>query len=117
MREIRILKALSHHNIVSLFEVFRRNKHLCLVFEYVEKTILAELEINQNGLGQTQVKKIMYQLVSALKYCHAHNVVHRDIKPENLLLAKNGILKLCDFGFARGLSTLNGKYTDYVSTR
>ncbi|CAG9312659.1 CDKL2_1 [Blepharisma stoltei] len=117
MREIRILKSLSHHNVVTLFEVFRRNKHLYLVFEYVENTILSELETNQNGLSQTQVKKIMYQLVSAIKYCHSHNIVHRDIKPENLLLTQNGILKLCDFGFARVLATLNGKYTDYVSTR
>ncbi|CAG9332141.1 CDKL2_5 [Blepharisma stoltei] len=117
MREIRILKSLSHHNIVTLYEVFRRNKHLYLVFEYVEHTILSELEAHQNGLNPNQVKKIMYQLISAIKYCHSHNIIHRDIKPENLLLTQNGVLKLCDFGFARTLATLNGKYTDYVSTR
>jgi len=44
--------------------------------------------------------------------------MHRDLKPENLLLSKTGVIKLCDFGFARGTRTnARFEYTDYVSTR
>jgi len=45
--------------------------------------------------------------------------MHRDIKPENLLISANGVIKLCDFGFARGTKSneRNFLYTDYVSTR
>jgi cyclin-dependent kinase-like len=50
----------------------------------------------------------------SLSYLHARNIVHRDIKPENLLLSRNGVLKLCDFGFARLLNAPDSKYTDYV---
>lgn len=43
--------------------------------------------------------------------------MHRDLKPENMLLSEDGILKLCDFGFARRLGGPNSKYSDYVATR
>lgn len=44
-------------------------------------------------------------------------VMHRDLKPENMLLSEDGILKLCDFGFARRLGGPNTKYSEYVATR
>ncbi|GLD96184.1 hypothetical protein PINS_up004862 [Pythium insidiosum] len=59
----------------------------------------------------------MWQLVRAIHFCHQHNIIHRDIKPENLLVSRNGVLKLCDFGFARPLAGPGAKYTEYVSTR
>ena len=44
------------------------------------------------------------QLVSALYYLHSHRILHRDMKPQNILLGKGGVVKLCDFGFARAMS-------------
>ena len=52
-------------------------------------------------------RSIVWQTLHAISYCHARNVIHRDVKPENLLITKDGVVKLCDFGFARMLS----KYT------
>ena len=43
--------------------------------------------------------------------------MHRDIKPENLLISKSGVLKLCDFGFARVINNSNGSCTEYIATR
>lgn len=51
-----------------------------------------------------QVQQIAAQLVSALYYLHSHRILHRDMKPQNILLGKGGIVKLCDFGFARAMS-------------
>ncbi|CCI45678.1 unnamed protein product [Albugo candida] len=115
-REIRILKQLQHENIVNLLEVFRVKRKLYLVFEYVERTILEEIEQNPEGLDADAIKWLMWQLLRALEFCHQHNIMHRDVKPENLLVSRDGILKLCDFGFARSLVS-EAKYTEYVSTR
>jgi cyclin-dependent kinase-like len=117
LREIKILKQLKHENIVSLLEVFRMKGKLYLVFEFVEKTILEEIERHPDGLEPLTLKKLMWQLVRAINFCHQHNIIHRDIKPENLLVSRNGVLKLCDFGFARPLASAGAKYTEYVSTR
>ena len=97
-----LLAATEHDNIVNLIEVFRRKSKLHLVFEYVERTILEDLERNPDGMDR-ETKKCLWQLLRSIDYCHAHNII-RDIKPENLLISRNGILKLCDFGFARTLA-------------
>ena len=68
-------------SIVSLIEVFRHNGKLYLVFEYVERTILEDLEKNPNGLSELDVKKIFYQLLNSLNFIHSHDIIHRDIKP------------------------------------
>ncbi|KAG6973731.1 hypothetical protein JG687_00000727 [Phytophthora cactorum] len=117
LREIKILKQLKHENIVSLLEVFRMKGKLYLVFEFVEKTILEEIERHPDGLDPLTLKNLMWQLVRAITFCHQHNIIHRDIKPENLLVSRNGVLKLCDFGFARPLASAGARYTEYVSTR
>ena len=45
----------------------------------------------------------MYQVLKALKFLHENKIMHRDVKPENLLVSRHGVIKLCDFGFARGV--------------
>lgn len=85
----------------------------------MDHTVLQDIDITPQGLPHERVRKLMYQMLKSVKYMHDHNYIHRDIKPENLLISKNGILKLCDFGFARELmKNLSGSVlTDYVSTR
>ena len=90
---------------------------LLQVFEFVDRTILEDLERNPDGLTEVEVKKTIYQLVRSIEFCHSHNVIHRDIKPENLLVSKNGVMKLCDFGFARNLAGPGAKYTGALRVR
>mmetsp|Transcript_17581 Transcript_17581/g.41440 ORF Transcript_17581/g.41440 Transcript_17581/m.41440 type:complete len:711 (-) Transcript_17581:347-2479(-) len=118
LREVKILRMLKHENIVDLREAFRRKGKLYLVFEYVEKNLLEILEQKPNGLEPELVRKYIYQLCWAIDFCHEHDVIHRDIKPENLLINPDHSLKLCDFGFARTVSSkAKSELTDYVATR
>uniref|UniRef100_A0A1B0D110 Uncharacterized protein n=1 Tax=Phlebotomus papatasi TaxID=29031 RepID=A0A1B0D110_PHLPP len=99
-----------------MIEVFRRKKRFFLVFEYLEHTVLEELEARSGGLGFVTARKYIYQVLRALDFIHSNDVIHRDIKPENVLVSRLGIVKLCDFGFARTY-TENETFTDYVATR
>ncbi|XP_072165090.1 cyclin-dependent kinase-like 2 [Diadema setosum] len=117
MREVRMLKQLRHENLVNLIEVFRRKKRLYLVFEFVDHTVLDELEKYPMGLDEDLVRKYMWQVLKGIEFCHHNNIIHRDIKPENILVSKSRVVKLCDFGFARTIAGPGEIYTDYVATR
>ncbi|XP_052794882.1 cyclin-dependent kinase-like 5 isoform X3 [Mya arenaria] len=118
LRELKMLRSLKQENIVELREAFRRKGKLYLVFEYVERNMLEVLEELPNGVAPEKVRSYTYQLCKAIHWCHSNDIIHRDIKPENLLISSSGLLKLCDFGFARTISGgVNGMYTDYVATR
>ncbi|XP_072351261.1 cyclin-dependent kinase-like 2 [Scyliorhinus torazame] len=117
MREIRLLKQLRHENLVNLLEVCKRKKRWYLVFEFVDHTVLDDLEQFPNGLEYDKVRKYLIQILRGMAFCHSHNIIHRDIKPENILVSHSGAVKLCDFGFARTLAAPGEIYTDYVATR
>ncbi|XP_037068133.1 LOW QUALITY PROTEIN: cyclin-dependent kinase-like 2, partial [Pollicipes pollicipes] len=118
MREVRMLKRLRHENLVNLIEVFRRRRRLCLVLEFVESTVLDLLEAKEEGgLEPAAVRSYIFQLLRGLEFCHTQNIIHRDIKPENVLISNLGVVKLCDFGFARPLAGPGENCTDYVATR
>jgi len=117
MREIRMLKQLKHPNLVNLLEVFRRKRKLHLVFEYCDHTVLNELEAHPEGVPAATIKRITYQVLKAVEFCHQNNCIHRDVKPENILVTSDNCVKLCDFGFARLLTGPGDEYTDHVATR
>ncbi|XP_032639398.1 cyclin-dependent kinase-like 3 isoform X2 [Chelonoidis abingdonii] len=117
MREIKFLKQFHHENLVNLIEVFRQKKKIHLVFEFIDHTVLDELQHYCHGLDNKRLRRYLFQILRAIEYLHSNNVIHRDIKPENILVSQTGITKLCDFGFARTLAAPGDVYTDYVATR
>ncbi|VDL95226.1 unnamed protein product [Schistocephalus solidus] len=117
-REIKMLKRLKHPNLVNLLEVFRRKKKLHLVFQYIDYSLLQELDNpSSNTMDRDKVMDITWQILQGINFCHQSNCIHRDIKPENILINAQGEVKLCDFGFARFLADAGDTYTDYVATR
>ncbi|XP_058080567.1 protein IMPAIRED IN BABA-INDUCED STERILITY 1-like isoform X2 [Magnolia sinica] len=101
-REIMILRKLDHPNVVKLegLATSRMQYSLYLVFDFMQ-TDLARIISRPDGyLTEPQVKCYMQQLLLGLQHCHGRGILHRDIKGSNLLIDKNGMLKIADFGLA-----------------
>jgi calcium/calmodulin-dependent protein kinase I len=101
--EINILAMVDHPNVVKMHAMFDTPTHLLIVMELMEGGELYD-EINARSVfTEQEAATIIRQLLSALSYLHARNIVHRDLKLENLLLARKGDLtiKLADFGLSK----------------
>ena len=101
LREICLLKELTHKNIVRLLDVIHSDKKLTMVFEYCDQDMRRYFDGRKGGLLPQEVQSLMFQLLRGLAHCHSRNILHRDLKPQNLLINRNGDLKLADFGLAR----------------
>ncbi|MEO6419866.1 MAG: serine/threonine-protein kinase [Polyangiaceae bacterium] len=113
LTEIEALKKISHPNIVRFHEVFEWNGALVLDMEYVEGDTLEEVIARHiarariggpGALPGIPFRRAWYyfqQLLGALAATHALAVVHRDVKPSNILIRRDGVVKLTDFGIAR----------------
>lgn len=75
---------------------------LVVVGEFVDGN-LDDLLDESRVVGEDKMRDIACQLLSALYYLHSHRILHRDIKPQNILVSREGVVKLCDFGFARSM--------------
>ena len=109
--EINIQSKLIHENIIRLYNVYEDDDNsINLIMEYAKNGNLFELlskPENKNGLDEQRAFDYFIQVVNAVYFLHQNNIIHRDIKPENLLFGKEGLLKLCDFGWAKELNLEN----------
>lgn len=101
VREIKLLQSLRHVNIVNLQEVMVEQNDCFMVFEYLAYDLTGILHHPSFKLQAPQKKDLARQLFEGLDYLHTRGVLHRDIKAANILVGKDGILKIADFGLAR----------------
>jgi serine/threonine-protein kinase len=100
-REGAILKQLRHPHIVRLFAVGRKSRTPFLAMEYIDGEALDRVLARRGRLGWEEVVQYGRQLCEALQHAHAKGIIHRDLKPSNLMVTKDGVLKLTDFGIAK----------------
>lgn len=98
--EARIAMQLSHRHIVRLHNLQKTAKNYFLVMEYVEGRTFRDVLKVYGKLPMDTVRQVVQVCADALSYAHRHGVVHKDLKPANLMLAKDGVLKIIDFGVA-----------------
>jgi calcium-dependent protein kinase len=134
-KEINILKALDHPNIIKIYEFFQDNDYYYIINELCEYGDLSNIIENESALHESTVKIIMKQILSSVAYLHAKNVIHGDLKLENILVesrikygSRNSIIanpfnrkrtenieiKLIDFGCSKIFA--KGKLTGVIGT-
>ena len=107
INEVNILKTMDHPNIVKLFEFYSNEKQYSIIMEYCKGGKLNTEIRNYAPFDEKYSAYIMYQIFSAINYCHNMNIIHRDLKPENILIVnrnkKNNYpnIKIGDFGMSK----------------
>ncbi|XP_034016436.1 death-associated protein kinase 2 [Thalassophryne amazonica] len=103
-REVEILQALQHPNIVALKDVFERRAEVVLILELVHGGELFDFIAEKDYLSETEAIQFMKQILEGMRFMHSKNIAHFDLKPENIMLSEkvspHPTIKLIDFGLA-----------------
>jgi eukaryotic-like serine/threonine-protein kinase len=102
--EAKHAAALSHPNVVAVYDQGTDKGHVFLAMEYVPGRNLRDLLNERGRLGPREALQVMQPVLAALSGAHRAGLVHRDVKPENVLLTADGLVKVADFGLARAES-------------
>jgi len=99
-QEARAASALNHPNIISIYDVGRDSAACFIAMEFVDGKTLRAL-VNEGPLGIKRSLQIAAQIADGLAKAHAAGIVHRDLKPENVMVTRDGLVKILDFGLAK----------------
>ncbi len=99
--EVRAVSMLSHQNIVNIYDISVRDNIKYIVMEYVDGITLKNYMQHREVLNLREIISYTTQILRALDHAHKKGVVHRDIKPQNIMLLKNGVIRVMDFGIAK----------------
>lgn len=104
-KEAQAAAKLSHNNIVSIFDVGEIDGLNYIVMEYIDGITLKEYISKNKPINWMVARNIAIQIGLALEHAHANGIIHRDIKPHNILITKDNIIKVADFGIASAVSS------------
>ncbi len=114
--EAQSAASLTHANIVSVYDVGTENDINYIVMELLENKTLKDYIEEHGALSSDLTLKIAAQIASALETAHRAHIIHRDIKPHNIILNKNLVAKVTDFGIAKITNTTSATITSFGAT-
>ena len=103
--EAKTLAKLNHPNIAILFNLIESGGNYYMIMEYVDGISLENLLLEQGAIAANEAIDIVAQALNGIQHAHNRNIIHRDIKPANLMINKENIVKVMDFGIARALGS------------
>lgn len=101
IREAELLKELSHPNIVKILEIVQSTEKFNIVMEFVDYEIKKIMDASYAPLDDQTIKSVLYQLLNGIAYCHENKIMHGNLNFNSLLIDKNSVLKIIDFGIMR----------------
>lgn len=104
LREISICLDLDHKNVVKVEDILYEQNRLFIIFEICFSDLKKIMALTNHPLQPPLLKAFVFQILSAVDHCHSHRIYHRDLKPANILVNRNGVLKIADFGLSRAFS-------------
>lgn len=104
-RELEIIKRIKHKNVIQTFMCIETRDFIFQIMQYAEKGDVLQMIHNLGFISEVKAKSIFTDVLNGLKYLHDLNIAHRDLKCENILIFKNNVAALTDFGFARSFDT------------
>ncbi|KAJ1982390.1 TFIIH complex serine/threonine-protein kinase subunit kin28 [Dimargaris verticillata] len=117
IREVKALRELAHPNVIELIDVFSHKTNLNLVLEFLDTDLEMVIKDTDLIFKAADIKSWLLMTLRGLHHCHRNWLLHRDLKPNNLLIARDGQLKLADFGLARDYGEMTATMTSQVVTR
>ena len=106
-REAKLLAALNHTNVATLYGLEESEGRQLLVMELVEGETLSE-RISRGPVPLDEAVALFSQIAEGLEVAHAKGILHRDLKPANIKIAPDGTVKILDFGLAKALVDEDG---------
>ncbi|HMM79168.1 MAG TPA: protein kinase [Pyrinomonadaceae bacterium] len=108
-KEAQAVSALNHPNIITIYEIEAAGSHSFMATEYIDGQTLRE-RTAEKAFSWQEAVRIAIQVASALESAHSVGIIHRDIKPANIMIRRDGIVKVLDFGLAKLTAPESGDF-------